>query len=207
MDFTCTGETEFQLAGSWEEAAGPGESSAQRPQPRQTDQRALPAESALPFDSAAYEPSLDYEPSVPDPDVPQVPLPPGCEEQPALEVRADTGESAQRRQPPPDQRVLRRRQRTRQLQRGFWSETSHEQTVQLLEGTLDYVQQEGTEGWNKINLDRDLGKARVSLENASAEVVLILCSASARGLKKPQPRAGPHEVPLRQSFSWVTGPS
>ena len=204
MDFTWTGETEFQLAGRWGGTADPGESSAQRPQPP-PDQGGYQEESAMPFDSAAYEPSLDYEPSFPDPEAQQVPLPPGYEEQAIAAVPADAGESAQRRQPPPDQRVLRRRQRTRQLQRGFWSETSHEETVQLLEGTLDYIQQEGTEGWNKINLDSDLGKAWASLEGANAEVILILGSTSARRLKKPQPHAGPHEVPLRKSFVLLGG--
>ncbi|CAE7814668.1 GIP [Symbiodinium sp. CCMP2456] len=208
MDFTWTGETEFQLAGSplgpSNGGADPGEDSTQRPQPP-PDQGSNVGESAMPFDSAAYEPSEDYEPSVPDPDAPQVPLPPGYGEQSLVEISADAGEGTQRQQPPPDQRVLRRRQRTRQLQRGFWSESSHEETVQLLEGTLDYIQQEGTEGWNKINLDSDLGKAWASLESASADVTLILCSTSARRLKKPQPHAGPHEVPLRKSFVLLGG--
>ena len=126
-----------------------------------------------------------------------MPLPASFREAP--DVLAEQ-ERPQQPQSPPDHRVLRHRQRTRQLQRGFWSEVDHDETRQLLEGTLDYVQQHGAEGWNKINVDSDLGKAWVSLESASADVTLILCSAQARRLKKPQPFAGPHEVPLRKSF-------
>ena len=100
-----------------------------------------------------------------------------------------------------DQRVLRRRgHRVRQLQRGFWIETDEESIAQLLQSTLDYVRQEGGEQWNKIDVNGDLGKSWFSLESSQAEVRLILCSASARRMKKPQPYFGPHEVPLRKSF-------
>ena len=167
-----------------------------------------------PFDSAAYpdDHMSDYEPSPVDrpvgPEPPQPPafphpLPEGIEtERHGMEVLDRPLEEIrqQQQQPRPDQRALRRRQRTRQLQRGFWTEVSHEDTIGLLESTLDYVQQEGANGWNKINTDTDLGKAWVSLEGGSADVSLILCSTVARRLKKPQPHAGPHDVPLRRSY-------
>ena len=62
------------------------------------------------------------------------------------------------------------------------------------------MQQEGGPRWNKINIDTDLGKAWLSLEGGSADVSLNLSSTSARRLKKPQPHAGPHDVPLRRSY-------
>ena len=94
----------------------------------------------------------------------------------------------------------RRGHRVRQLQRGFWIETESEALVTLLQATLDYVRQEGSEQWNKIDTSGELGQGWVAQESASAEVKLILCSSTARRMKKPQPHFGPHEVPLRKSF-------
>ena len=90
--------------------------------------------------------------------------------------------------------------RVRQLQRGFWIETESEALATLLQATLDYVRQEGSEQWNKIDPSGELGQGWVAQESASAEVKLILCSSTARRMKKPQPHFGPHEVPLRKSF-------
>ena len=100
-----------------------------------------------------------------------------------------------------DHRVLQRRgHRTRQLQRGFWVETSEEAVITLLQATLDYVRQEGGEQWNRIDIHSDLGKSWLAHESAQAEIKLILCSTSARRMKKPQPYFGPIEVPIRRSY-------
>ena len=199
MDQAWTGETEFWLQ------PRPRAEQERPPQQPQSPPRSpgpghgLETPGTAPFDSAVYQDDEEmerYSPSLEEPGE-QLPLPASYQEAP--EVLAEQ-ERPQQPQSPPDHRVLKRRQRTRQLQRGFWSEVDHDETRQLLEGTLDYVQQQGAEGWNKINVDSDLGKAWVSLESANADVTLILCSAQARRLKKPQPFAGPHEVPLRKSF-------
>ena len=114
---------------------------------------------------------------------------------------APAAEGPHEREAPPDRKMLQRgRPRTRQLQREFWIALESEETLELLNGALDYIQQEGGPDWNKINLDTDLGKAWVASEAGNADVSLILCSSTARRMKKPQPRAGPHEVPLRKSL-------
>ena len=207
MDFLWTGQTEFELS---PEAPDTGEDRPQQP-PQPRDPQANPPameprawDSAAPYDSAVpYEDHLsDYEPSLP-----RQEAEPGVLEDRAADgsVLPDAGEEPQQQPQPRDPRVLRRRQRTRQLQRGFWSEVHHEGTVDLLEGTLEYVQQEGAGGWVKINLDSDLGKAWKANEGAHADVKLILVSTSARRLKKPQPHLGPADVPLRKSYVLLSG--
>ena len=208
MDFLWTGQTEFEL-----EPAGPKQDTDEAqpqhpPQPR--DPREEPfggeatpwLESAMPYDSAVpYEPSEPYQPSLTSEEKPA-----GSEAEPAADGQQQDAEEAPQHQPQPrDPRVLRRRQRTRQLQRGFWTEVQHEGTIDLLEATLDYVRQEGSAQWVKINVDSDLGKSWRELEGASAEVRLILASMSARRLKKPQPHLGPAEVPLRKSYVLLSG--
>ena len=45
-----------------------------------------------------------------------------------------------------------------------------------------------------------MGREWAAHESAHAEVTLILASRTARRMKKPQPHAGPQEVPLRRSY-------
>ena len=96
--------------------------------------------------------------------------------------------------------LQRRRPRVRQLQRGFWIEIEDEDLCALLNATLDYVRQEGGDQWNRIDVNGDLGKSWAARESASADIKLILCSTSARRMKKPQPHMGPADVPIRKSF-------
>ncbi|CAE7715141.1 RE1 [Symbiodinium necroappetens] len=194
MDFLWTGETEFKL--------GPVAPSHGREQPAESqpevqhqggptptgafDESAAPYDSALPWEED--EAQLEEHEAGAQPD----------QEQPAEsrpEVQHQGGPDIL------DQRVLRRRgHRTRQLQRGFWVETDDEAVISLLNATLEYVRQEGGPLWNRIDDKSDLGKSWVALESAQADVKLILCSASARRMKKPQPHFGPGEVPLRKSY-------
>ena len=102
---------------------------------------------------------------------------------------------------PANVRALQRgRPRVRQLQRGFWIEVEDEDLCALLSATLDYVRQEGGDQWNRTDVNGDLGKSWAARESASADIKLILCSTSARRVKKPQPHNGPADVPIRKSF-------
>ena len=194
MDFLWAGETEFKL--------GPVAPSHGREQPAESQSEVQhqggPSptgafeESAAPYDSA-----LPWEEDEAQLEEHEAGDQPG-QEQPAEsrpEVRHQGGPDIL------DQRVLRRRgHRTRQLQRGFWVETDDEAVISLLNATLEYVRQEGGPLWNRIDDKSDLGKSWVALESAQADVKLILCSTSARRMKKPQPHFGPGEVPLRKSY-------
>ena len=100
-----------------------------------------------------------------------------------------------------DNKILyRRRTRTKQLQRGFWTEVTAEGTLALLNNTYHFVQEQGAEDWLVLSAESEVFQEWKSLESASSEVRLILCSLKARRMKKPQPHAGPLEVPLRRSF-------
>ena len=190
MDMLWTGETEFLLrnsGGAWEEEAPTAEAGPH-------EREAPPMSSAAPYDSAVYEEdAAEYEPS-----------PVGLDQEGRLVEpfeEAPAAEGPHEREAPLDRKILQRgRPRTRQLQRGFWIALESDETLELLNGTLDYIQQEGGPDWNKINLDTDLGKAWIASEAGNADVSLILCSSKARRMKKPQPHAGPHEVPLRKSL-------
>ena len=190
-DYLWTGETEFFLRPRPEqEPPQEGEQHRAGDPLWRAPAEQEPFESALPYDSAVPMESDDGGHLEPQP------------------LRQEPPQEEQHREGDPqegplvlDQRVLRRRgHRVRQLQRGFWIETDEEVVLQLLQSTLDYVRQEGGEQWNKIDVNGELGKGWLALESAQADVKLILCSAAARRMKKPQPYFGPHEVPLRKSF-------
>ena len=197
MDQPWTGETEFAVR----RRAAPTAEAEPQQQEEPPDRRQGPEhDSAMPFDSAIYQDEDAVE---------EFSLDRRFDENGELREpleQAPAAEEPQQEEEPPDRRALRRgRPRTRQLQRGFWTEVEDEQVTQMLEGTLDYVQQEGGPDWNKINLDTDLGKAWCDLEAGRADVQLILCSIRARRMKKPQPHAGAHEVPIRKSFIFLDG--
>ena len=195
MDQPWIGETEFAVR----RRAAPTAEAEPQQQEEPPDRRQGPEhDSAMPFDSAVYQDEDAVE---------EFSLDRYFDENGELREpleQAPAAEEPQQEEEPPDRRALRRgRPRTRQLQRGFWTEVEDEQVTQMLEGTLDYVQQEGGPDWNKINLDTDLGKAWCDLEAGRADVQLILCSIRARRMKKPQPHAGAHEVPIRKSFIFL----
>ena len=96
--------------------------------------------------------------------------------------------------------LRRKREPTRQLQRGFWQDVPEEQTKVLLQEAFDFVQEHGIDGWHKLDLSSDLGERWISHESAQADVQLILLSNKAVRMRKPQPHAGPQEVPLRRSY-------
>ena len=96
--------------------------------------------------------------------------------------------------------LKRHRERTRQLQRGFWSVCSDEASLNLLQQTLEYVIEISAGDWTVLPISEGLGFEWKSHESASADVQLILVSRSARRMKKPQPHAGPADVPLRRSY-------
>ena len=95
--------------------------------------------------------------------------------------------------------LQRRRARTRQLQRGFWEEVQDDSLRDLLQATLQRWEFENVQTWCKLDVGSELGEAWRSRESAQAEVHLILISTTARKMRKPQPFAGPSEVPLRRS--------
>ena len=200
MDFTWTGATEFTLR-----RPRPEQAKEERPEPppEPRDPDALPSD----VDWDDYEPSeagpvLDAPPSLPrgqqyDPQASAVPV--DSEPEQAEEERPE---------PPPeprDPRALRRGRRQRQLQRGFWQECEEEAVLDLLEATAEHLRESGAGAWFRLGTDNDLGRAWVSAESGRAEVSLILCSLTARRMKKPQPHAGPIEVPLRKSFLLLNG--
>ena len=188
MDFTWTGESEFRLAQREQEVQEQPEQPPQEGPGQEVDPPW--EESAAPWDSAV--PCDDHQDHV-EKEVPEQPEQPPQEGPREL---VDAGLPVER-----DQRILRRRgHRSRQLQRGFWVENDDESVLTLMENTLEYVRQEGGEQWNRLDIHGDLGKGWASLESANAEVRLILCSASARRMKKPQPHSTAAEVPLRKSF-------
>ena len=96
--------------------------------------------------------------------------------------------------------LKRRRERTRQLQRGFWSICSDVASQNLLQQTLEYVIEIAAGDWTVLPIADGLGFDWKSHESASADVQLILVSMNARRMKKPQPHASPADVPLRRSY-------
>eukprot|EP00435_Cladocopium_sp_Y103_P040884 s349_g11.t1 len=99
-----------------------------------------------------------------------------------------------------DRTLHRRRDRTRQLQRGFWREDQGEEGMVLLRTTLEVVDEDGGQDWYRVDDESPLFGEWKAAESASTEVTLILASKSARRLKKPQPFLGALEAPLRKSF-------
>lgn len=96
--------------------------------------------------------------------------------------------------------LKRHRERTRQLQRGFWSACDDAASLTLLQLTLEHLVEVSAGDWFLLPLTDGVGQQWVAHESASAEVQLILVSRVARRMKKPQPHAGPAEVPLRRSY-------
>ena len=96
--------------------------------------------------------------------------------------------------------LKRHRERTRQLQRGFWMVCREEEPLALLQQTLDQLVEVSAGDWMQLPLSDGVGREWVAQESASADVQLILASRTARRMKKPQPHAGPAEVPLRRSY-------
>ena len=99
-----------------------------------------------------------------------------------------------------DKTLLRRRARTRQLQRGFWSEVKDEETVSLMLRSLEDYEETGATDWQAMDVAATLGSEWLALESAKADVSLILVSATARRMRKPQPYFGPLEAPLRKTL-------
>ena len=119
----------------------------------------------------------------------------GVEEQPLSLVK-----QVKKPKAAPDRTLRRRRDRTRQLQRGFWREEREEEPMMLLKTALELVEAEGGGDWHRLDEQSPLFQEWKSSESASAEVVMVLMSRTARRLKKPQPFLGALEVPLRKSF-------
>ena len=94
----------------------------------------------------------------------------------------------------------RGRPRTRYLQRGYWTEVSSQEMLNLLQRTLEYVREQAPGDWLVMDLQSDIGREWRGVESTSTEVKLILCSLHARRMKKPQPHGGPAELPIRKSF-------
>lgn len=96
--------------------------------------------------------------------------------------------------------LKRRRARTRQLQRGLWVVEEDEAVKERLQATLELMNEQDVHNWMSLEKGSELFEAWASAESAQAEVQLILCSRKARRMRKPQPFAGPAEVPLRKGF-------
>lgn len=96
--------------------------------------------------------------------------------------------------------LKRRRARTRQLQRGLWVVEEDEAVKERLQATLELMDEQDVHNWMSLEKGSELFEAWASAESAQAEVQLILCSRKARRMRKPQPFAGPAEVPLRKGF-------
>ena len=127
------------------------------------------------------------------------PSPVGLDDNGRLERPFDEAPAAEgpREEEAPDRRVLqRRRPRARQLQqRGFWVDVGRDARALERRLGLHTAMKEGTVGVKSIwgwRLRRRMPMSRPP----------ILCSSSsrARRMKKPQPRSGPGEVPLRKSL-------
>ena len=101
--------------------------------------------------------------------------------------------------------LQRRRARTRQLQRGFWTEIESPDVVDLLERTSEHILEQGAGDWTLLDPNSDLFTEWQSHESANADVVLALCSHRAKRMKKPQPHAGPADVPVRRSYLLLAG--
>ncbi|CAE7262943.1 unnamed protein product, partial [Symbiodinium sp. CCMP2456] len=200
MDFSWTGTTEFYL---YPPRAGQAHEEPQEPQQESRDHR------------VSSDIGSEYAPSLPEPSPLQ---PPEAEPLPfdfdpqasAVPVDSDQEQADEEPQEPPqesrDHRVLRRGgRRQRQLQRGFWQECNDEAVLDLLESTAEHLRESGAGVWYRLGTDSDLGRAWVSLESGQADVTLILCSLSAKRMKKPQPHAGPLDVPIRKSYLLLNG--
>ena len=94
---------------------------------------------------------------------------------------------------------MRKRPRTRQLQRGFWMQVSSETLQGLLERTKEWLEAHGGSDWQVIPLSEDIGRDWTVFGSANAELPLILAGTNVRKLRKPQPFASPLEAPLRKS--------
>ena len=198
MDFLWTGTTEFFLL-----VPEPAQEEQQQEPPQEPrDHRdPLPEELA----NSEYAPS-EMEPEVPQPRVESLPFDPQVSAVPVdSEPEQAEEEQQEPQQEPRDHRVLRRGRRQRQLQRGFWQECEEESVLDLLEATTEHLRESGAGTWFRLGTDSDLGRAWVALEAGRADVVLILCSLTARRMKQPQPHAGPLDAPLRKSFLLLNG--
>ena len=126
-------------------------------------------------------------------------------EQPADEAEAPEMESkdvkkTNSKEKPGKKTLHRRRDRTRQLQRGFWREDREEEQLSILRETLEEFDDQGGKDWHRLDEETPLFEQWKALESANAEVSLVLVSKTARRLKKPQPHMGALEVPLRKSY-------
>lgn len=100
-----------------------------------------------------------------------------------------------------DDKILRRRRdRTRQLQRGFWREDRSADQLELLQRTLNMLDEDEIRDWHRLDEKSQLFQDWKALESVSAEVAMVLVSKSAKRLRKPQPFMGAAEAPLRRSY-------
>ncbi|CAE7257927.1 ANKRD17 [Symbiodinium sp. CCMP2592] len=202
MDFLWTGETEFLV----EQGGGPAQEAPPSQQAQESrDDRVHLDISAMPYDSAVYEDEAQgYSPSLPVGSPSSAdPFPELFDDYPGQEATAqETPPEPQQAQESRDDRVFRRRrQRTRQLQRGFWTEVEHEDTKALLNGTVITFSrarlQPGSRSTSTPTWEQP-GKHR-KLEKPTSPWYWLQRKRDA-SIKKPQPHAGPHDVPLRRSY-------
>ena len=100
--------------------------------------------------------------------------------------------------------LRRRRARTRQLQRGMWTNLKDDKVQSLVDATMEVYRDSGSVGgWIIIDKNSEVGQEWRSLESAQADVRLILASVDARRMKKPQPHVQPAEVPLRKTLLYM----
>ena len=116
-----------------------------------------------------------------------------------LEVAVPSTPAPQTPGTPGGNRTLRRRPRTRQLQRGFWTQIQSVDLSNLLERTLEWLEDRGGTDWQVVPLGEDLGHDWLVYESANVELQLVLASTNAKKLRKPQPFMSPLEAPLRKA--------
>ena len=116
-----------------------------------------------------------------------------------LEEPATPRESQPMPAPATPSNILRRRPRVQEVKKGAWERVHGPATLELLRRILTWTVESGAVDWAVLEQEHELTQQLREQETGQTEVQLVLVSRLARRMKRPQPHAGPMEVPLRKA--------
>lgn len=96
--------------------------------------------------------------------------------------------------------ILRRRPRVQEVKKGAWERVHGPATLELLRRILTWKVEPGAVDWAVLEQEHELTQQLREQETGQTEVQVVLVSRLARRMKRPQPHAGPMEVPLRKAL-------
>jgi hypothetical protein len=117
-----------------------------------------------------------------------------------LEEPATPRESQPMPAPATPSNILRRRPRVQEVKKGAWERVHGPATLELLRRILTWTVESGAVDWAVLEQEHELTQQLREQETGQTEVQLVLVSRLARRMKRPQPHAGPMEVPLRKAL-------